>query len=156
MGPASSLGKYVKHVATQAEIDLRFLRGDGYRDFVLRLMRKLKDGRLPLRRIRQETRTTTTFQCSGFRIEKILWRLGDGKTVRPDLIKRRSYKYQSPVPNAFFREIYRRDFTESKRLTAADHTGQLGVVARQDREDRFRADWYLDESKNALDESRDS
>ena len=153
MGPASSLGKYIKHVATQAEIDLRFLRGDGYRDFILRLMRKLKDADYLFE---ESARNANNDDVPVFRlrIEKILWRLGDGKTVRPDLIKRRSYKYQSPAPNAFFREIYRRDFTESKRLIAADHTGQLGVVARQDREDRFRADWYLDESKNALDESR--
>ena len=88
------------------------------------------------------------------RIEKILWKLGDGETVRPDPIKRRSYKDQEPTPNTFFGEIYRRDFTDSKRLTAQDHTGQLGVDTRQDREDRFRADWYLDESKRILDESK--
>ena len=88
------------------------------------------------------------------RIEKIQWKLGDGDTVSPDPIKRRSYKEQVRTPNAFFREIYRRDFAESKRLAAADHTGQLGVEARQDRENRFRADWYLDESRKVLDESR--
>ena len=88
------------------------------------------------------------------RIEMILWKFGDGETVRPDLIKRRSYKEQAQEPNTFFRNIYRQDFTKSKRLAAGDHTGQLGVEARQDREDRFRADWYLDESRKALDESR--
>ena len=74
--------------------------------------------------------------------------------VRPDPIKRRSYKDLTPTPNAFFRDVYQRNFTESKGLAAADHTGQLGVDARQDRENRFRADWYLDESRTVLDESR--
>lgn len=153
MGPASSLGKYIKHVAQQAEVDPDALRGDRYRDFILRLMHKLKEADY----LFQETaRNANNEEAPVFRlrIEKIQWTLGDGETVRSDPIKRRSYKDQTPAPNAFFREIYRRDFAESKRLAAADHTGQLGVDARQDRENRFRADWYIDESKKVLDESR--
>ena len=153
MGPASALGKYIKHVAMQSEVPPNVLRGDHYRDFILRLMRKLKDADY----LFEETaRNASNEEVPVFRlrIEKILWKLGDGETVRPDPIKRRSYKDQTSTPNAFFREIYRRDFTESKRLAAADHTGQLGVDARQDREDRFRAEWYLDKSRKVLDESR--
>jgi superfamily II DNA/RNA helicase len=153
MGPASSLGKYIKHVAKQAGVDPNALRGDHYRQFILRLMRKLKDADY----LFEETaRNANNEEVPVFRlrIEKILWKLGDGETVRPDPIKRRSYKDQVPTPNAFFREIYRRNFAESKRLAAADHTGQLGVDARQDREDRFRADWYLDEARKVFDESR--
>ena len=155
MGPASALGKYIKHVAMQSEVDPNVLRGGHYRDFILRLMCKLKDADY----LFEETaRNASNEEVPVFRlrIEKILWKLGDGETVRPDPIKRRSYKDQSSTPNAFFREIYRRDFSESKRLAAADHTGQLGVDARQDREDRFRADWYLDQSKKVLDERQDS
>ena len=36
------------------------------------------------------------------RIEKMLWRLGDGQTVKADVIKRRAYKDQRPKPNEFF------------------------------------------------------
>ena len=153
MGPASSLGKYIKHVASQADVDPNVLRGDHYRALVLRLMRKLKDADYLFE---DTARNAHNDEVPVFRlrIEKILWTLGDGATVRPDPIKRRFYKNQTPTPNAFFREIYQRDFTKSKRLAAADHTGQLGVDARQDREERFRADWYLDESKKTLDESR--
>ena len=153
MGPASSLGKYIKHVAKQAGVDPNVLRGDRYRDFILRLMRKLKDADYLLE---ETARNASNEEVPVFRlrIEKILWKLGDGETVRPDPIKRRSYKDQKLTPNAFFREIYRRDFTESKRFAAADHTGQLGVDTRQDREDRFRADWYLDESRKVDDEGK--
>ena len=153
MGPASSLGKYIKHVAMQSEVDPNVLQGDHYRDFILRLMHKLKDADY----LFEETaRNANNAEVPVFRlrIEMILWKFGDGETVRPDLIKRRSYKEQAPAPNTFFRNIYRQDFTKSKRLAAADHTGQLGVEARQDREDRFRADWYLDKSRKVLDESR--
>ena len=153
MGPASSLGKYIKHVAKQSEIAPNVLQGGYYRNFILRLMRKLKAADY----LFEETaRNASNEEVPVFRlrIEKILWKPGDGETVRPDPIKRRSYKVQTSTPNDFFREIYRLDFTEGKRLAAADHTGQLGVAARQDREDRFRADWYLDESRKTLDESR--
>ena len=47
------------------------------------------------------------------RIDKILWRLGDGETVKPDPIKRRAYKQQAPRPNEFFRDMYR-DFAPVK------------------------------------------
>ena len=153
MGPASALGKYIKHVAMQSEVVPNVLRGDHYRDFILRLIRKLKAADYLFEETARNARNEEV-PVFRLRIEKILWKLGDGETVRPDPIKRRSYKDQTSTPNAFFREIYRRDFAESKRLAAADHTGQLGVDARQDREERFRADWYLDKSRKVLDESR--
>ena len=153
MGPASSLGKYIKHLANQSDVDPNVLRGDNYRDFILRFMRKLKDADYLFEETARNAKNEEV-PVFRLRIEKILWKLGDGETVRTDPIKRRSYKDQLPTPNNFFREIYRRDFTESKRLAAEDHTGQLRVTPRQEREDRFRADWYLDESKKILDENR--
>lgn len=153
MGPASSLGKYIKHLASQAGIDPDVLRGDRYRTFILRLMRKLKDADY-LYEETAKNASNESVPVFRLRIDKILWKLGDGKTVKADPIKRRSYRDQQQTPNAFFKAVYRRDFTESKRLAAEDHTGQLGVDTRQDREDRFRADWFLDESKTILDEEK--
>lgn len=153
MGPASSLGKYIKHAAKQAGVDLADLKGDHYRTFILHLMRKLKDADYL---IEETARSANNEEIPVFRLRivKILWKLGDGETVKPDLIKRRAYKDQRPEPNVFFRDIYRRNSSQRNRLSAADHTGQLNVDQRQDREDRFRADWYLDEAKTQLDESR--
>ena len=153
MGPASSLGKYIKFLGNEAEVDPNVFRGEHYRDFIIRLMRKLRDADYLLE---ETARNANNEEVPVFRlrIEKILWKLGDGETVKHDPIKRRSYKDQQPTPNAFFREVYQRDFTKGKRLAAEDHTGQLGVEARQDREDRFRADWYLDESRKVLDEKK--
>ncbi len=153
MGSASSLGKYVKLVAKQAGVTPEVLTGDNYREFMLRLMRKLKDADYLFEETARgaDNQEVPVFRL---RIETIVWKLGDGETVKPESIKRRSYKDQNPEPNIFFRDLYRRDFTERKRLIAADHTGQLNVDARQDREDRFRADWYHDEAKKQTDESR--
>ena len=153
MGPASSLGKYVKHLANQVDVDPNTLRGDYYRDSILRLMRKLKDADYLYEETARNTKNEMV-PVFRLRIDKILWKLGDEETVKADPIKRLSYKEQNWNPNPFFREIYRLDFEESKRLAAEDHTGQLSVDARQDREDRFRADWYLDDSNKVPDENK--
>jgi hypothetical protein len=152
MGPASALGKYVKHVVKQQGVDLD-LRGDRYRDFIMQLMRKLKDADYLFER---SARSDKNVEVPVFRlrIEKVLWRLGDGVTVRADVVKRRSYKDQKPKPNEFFREMYRRDFSPSKRLRAEDHTGHVKPEDRREREDRFRADWFLDEARKQPDEKR--
>ncbi len=153
MGPTSSLGKYIKHFAKQTGADSVNLRGDNYKEFILHLMRKLKDADYLYEEIarNENNEEVPVFRL---RIETILWRLGDGENVQPDPIKRLSYKNYRPMPNIFFRDIYQRDITNRKRLNAADHTGQLNVDTRQEREDCFRADWYLDEAKKQLDESK--
>ena len=135
MGPASALGKYVKHVAKQNGLDLDSLRGDLYRDFIMLLMRKLKEADYLFE---QTARSDKNEEVPVFRlrIEKLLWKLGDGETVKADVIKRRSYKEQNPRPNAFFRDMYRRDFSPSKRLRAEDHTGHVKTEDRAEREDR--------------------
>ena len=151
MGPASSLGKYIKHMAKKVGAEPGDYKGDRYREYILALMRKLADADYLYEEI---ARSANDEEVPVFRlrIEKILWKRGDGVTVKPDVIKRRSYKEQTPKPNVFFRDIYKRDYTQSKRLMAADHTGQLGNDARQDREARFRAEWYVDEGKKKLDD----
>ena len=153
MGPTSGLGKYIKHVAKRVELDPDALRAERYREFILRLMRKLKEADYL---VEEAARSTSGDEVPVFRlrIDKIQWKLGDGQTVRVDPIKRRAYKDRALAPNTFFQALYRRDFADTKRLAAADHTGQLGVQTRQDREERFRADWYLDEAGTVPDESR--
>lgn len=153
MGPASSLGKYISHVARRVNQGSEVEGRDRYRNFILRLMRKLTAADYL---VEENSKDQNNDEVPVFRlrIDKILWKRGDGETVKPDSIKRRSYKDLTQAPNVFFRDIYRHDFSGSKPLTAADHSGQLSVAARQDREERFRADWYIDESQGILDENR--
>lgn len=153
MGRASALGKYLKHFAIMKGLDTSTLRGDHYRDFILKLMRKLKDADYLFE---QTARSAKNEEVPVFRlrIEKLLWKLGDGTAVKADVIKRRSYKDQQPGPNEFFRDMYRRNFSLAKRLRAEDHTGQLKTEIRQERENRFRAEWFLDEAKTQPDEAR--
>lgn len=136
MGPASALGKFIKLYIRQRGLDVD-LRGDRYRDFILLLMKKLEQADyLKVQTARSEQNDEVPVYR--LKIEKIIWRLGDGDTVKADLIKRRSYKDQAPRPNVFFREMYRRDFSKSKRLRGEDHTGQLDTDTRIEREDLFR------------------
>lgn len=158
MGSSSALGKYIKHVFKQEYGDSANLKGEKYREFILCLMRKLRDADYLYEEI-AKNEANEQIPVFRLRINKILWKLGNGENVKPDLIKRRTYKSQKPKPNVFFRDIYQRDFAQTKRLIAADHTGQLqrdsnGEDPRQDREDRFRAEWYLDETKKHLDENK--
>ncbi len=152
MGPASGLGKYIKLFVKQQDIEID-LRGEHYRTFINLLLKKLEGADYL---VSQEAKgeKNEKIKLYRLRIEKLIWRVGDLKTVKADLIKRRSYKSQAPQPNLFFQDLYRRDFARAKRLRAEDHTGQLGVEERRDREDRFRADWYLDADKKVLDVPR--
>ena len=158
MGPTSALGKYIKNyikdTANPGGASPDMNQGENYRDFVLRLMHKLAGADYL---VKETARNLTNEEVPVFqlRINKILWKAaGDDKAVKPDPIKRRSYKDVTLSPNNFFRNVYQQDFTDTKQLTAADHTGQLGVELRQSREDQFRAEWYIDESDKVPDESR--
>jgi len=152
VGPASALGKFLKQVVRKKELDLD-LRGDAYERYILKLLSKLTEAQyLTVQEARTEANEPTNVYR--LRIDKVIWKLGDGETVKADVIKRRAYKAQNPRPNEFFREMYRRDFAPGKRLRAEDHTGQLGVDDRRDREDRFRAEWFLDPAKKQVDETK--
>ena len=137
MGPASALGKFVKNYARTHAPDLN-LRGEHYAEFIGHLMKALEGADyLKVQTARNEDNKEVPIYR--LKIEKILWKLGDGKTVKPDVVKQRAYKEQSPTPNTFFREIYQRDVTRSKRLRGEDHTGQLDTDMRIEREERFRS-----------------
>jgi hypothetical protein len=154
IGPTSSLGKYVKKYVKDSDLDTTPVQGDHYKDFILGLCRKLVDADYLHE---QEAKADGGDKIPVFRlkIDKLVWSLGDGETVKNDVIKRRSYKNATLPPNVFFRDMYRRDFVTVKRLRAADHTGQLDKDDRLDREDRFKCDWWLDpDTKRKRDEDK--
>lgn len=136
LGPASALGKYIKRFASQHDPSVD-LKKDKYRPFVMALMTKLEQADF-LRSQRAKSDQGTEVPIYRLRLEKIQWRLGDGQTVRAEVVKQRSYKEQSPQPNIFFRELYQRDMGLMKRLRGEDHTGQLSTDTRIEREHLFR------------------
>src|SRR5262249_25759430 len=136
MGPASALGKFIKLFARQRDLNVD-LSSNGYRKFILDLMENLEQaGFLKSQTARSDKNEQVPVYR--LRLEKIIWKPGDGKTVKADVIKLRSYKEQAPRPNEFFRALYQRDFASVKRLRGEDHTAQLGTDERIEREDLFR------------------
>ncbi|MDO8812288.1 MAG: DEAD/DEAH box helicase [Gallionella sp.] len=136
MGPASALGKFVKLYVKKNEIDLD-LKGPNYRTFIERLMTMLEQADF-LKSQMAKNEKNEPVPIYRLRLDKIVWKLGDEKTVKADVIKQRSYKDQAPGPNLFFQSLYLRDFSKVKRQRGEDHTGQLGTDVRIEREDLFR------------------
>ncbi len=136
MGPASALGKYIKLIVRQLNIDLD-LRGDKYNEFILKLMNRLEAADYLKS---QMARSDKNEEVPVFRLklDKIIWKLGDNETVKPDSIKQRAYKHQTARPNLFFQSLYQRNFAALKCLQGDDHTGQLNSDVRIQREDQFR------------------
>ena len=136
MGPASALGKFIKLYVRQNDIDID-LKGQNYRTFIERLMAMLEQADFLKSQIARNAKNEEV-PVYRLRLEKIVWKVGDGETVKADVIKQRSYKDQAPRPNIFFRSLYSRDFSKVKRLRGEDHTGQLSTDVRIEREDLFR------------------
>lgn len=141
MGPASALGKFIKLYVRQRAQDLDLgdlnLKGDHYRHFILKLMERLEQADYLKSQVARNEKNEEV-PVYRLRLKKLIWKLGDGKTVEADVIKQRSYKDQAPRPNAFFQALYQRDFASAKRLRGEDHTGQLGTDTRVEREGLFR------------------
>lgn len=153
MGPTSALGKFIKQFVKQEKLDPETVRGDHYAAFILKLMDKLREADY-LHESKAPNRNNEQVPVYRLKIDRILWKAGDRQTVKADVIKRRSFRNLAPKPNLFFQDLYSREFGDGKRLLAGDHTGQLDFDTRRDREDKFRCDWYTDETKAHYDEER--
>ena len=134
IGPQSMFGKFLKAEAKDYGIDLK---GKEYSDYLHALLGRLSDaGYIDGRQIKiNASEELTVYQL---RVDKIIWKLGDKKTVCIDSIRNRSYKLLPPKPNTFFQKFYTEDFQQSKSLVGAEHTAQLNTEQRIDREERFR------------------
>jgi len=152
MGPASSLGKYIKQYVKMRGIEID-LKKDSYREFILQTMDMLEQADF-LKSFPARSEQNADVKIYRLRLESVIWKVGDGATVKADVIKRRSYKELAPEPNEFFQTLYLRDFSTMKRFRGEDHTGQLNTDTRLDREDRFRAEWYMDEARTRMDETK--
>jgi len=152
MGPASSLGRFIRDYVKQHNLGID-LKKDGYRDLIYQTMELLEQADY-LKSFPAKSEQNDEIRIYRLRLEKVIWTAGDGLTVKADLIKRRTYKRQTPQPNQFFKTLYSRDFSTMKRFRSEDHTGQLNNETRMEREDRFRADWYTDNAKTVLDHQK--
>ncbi len=146
IGPQSGYGKFVRNLAREkAAMEMR---PADYADFIEKLLAALEHKAGYLTSNDAKTRNGQPTRVYQLKLTEVVWKLGDGKTVRADAVKLRAYKQLTLRPNPFFQEVYRRDFSAGKLLLAADHTGQLGYKDKQDREERFRAEWKTKDGRD--------
>jgi superfamily II DNA/RNA helicase len=136
MGPASSLGKFIKLFAKQRGLQVD-LKKDNYRTFILMLMAKLEEADY-LRSWPARSDQNVEIPIYRLKLDHVIWRRGDRQTVKAEMIRQRSYKDRTVRPNAFFQTLYLRDFSKGKRFRGEDHTGQLSTDTRIEREELFR------------------
>jgi hypothetical protein len=108
IGPASALGKFIKLYVRQNNLIVD-LRKDAYREFMLQLMAKLEEADY-LRSHRARNEENAEVLIYRLRLHKLIWRLGDGVSVRTEIVKQRSYKDRSAQPNIFLQAALRARF----------------------------------------------
>lgn len=153
MALTSALGKYIRQFF--AEKDPTFqLNKESFEDIIDQLLELLEKTGFVVKHEKRDAQGQPTYVYQ-LRLDRIIWKPGDGKRVRRDEVKIRSYKSFQEKPNRFFKRIYETDFSKIKTLRGEDHTGQLKNDLRIDREDRFRADFYKDvDGKRVLDDDK--
>lgn len=133
-GLQSSLGKFIRNEARKKEV---ILNRENYTEFMTSLFELMRNaGWL----YREEINAGNDEYVNVYQIniDKIIWKLGDEKTVRPDKIKMRSYKEKDLKPNIYFQNIYKINFKDYKKFEGNVHTGQDSIDDRRKREQKFR------------------
>lgn len=146
IGPQSGYGRFVRRFV-QEKLSHE-LKASAYQDFIERLLTALENKAGYLSSVEARNRDGNPTRLYQLKLTEIMWKPGDGKTVRADAVKLRAYKALALRPNPFFQEVYRRDYGTGKLLLAADHTGQLNYKDKQDREERFRAEWKTKDGRD--------
>ncbi len=135
VGPQSYLGKYLRRLFSNHEMDV--LRGEDLSTFVDLLCGVLERGHF----LKSELVRGKKGETKGYRlrIDAVQWKLGNGKVVLADEVRVASYRTIESQPNDFFKKFYQQDFgTFNRTLIGREHTGQLNNDDRIDREGKFR------------------
>lgn len=152
IGPQSGFGRFARRFV-QEKLN-RALKPYDYQDFIEALLVALENKAGYLTSVEAKNREGRPTRLYQLKLTEVIWKPGDGNSVRMDSVKLRAYKDLKLRPNPFFQEVYRRDYGTGKLLLAADHTGQLNYKDKQDREERFRAEWKTKDGRDDESEIR--
>lgn len=131
IGYLSGLGKYIKSEFSKRGQTLTI---EAYNDFISHLLEKLNGTYFS---ITNEGGSGGRYPAYQLLITSILWKAGDGKHIKPDMIRMRTYKYQESKPNLYFQNIYKSDYSLYKTFKGDVHTAQNSNEERQERELEF-------------------
>ncbi|RPA66880.1 DEAD/DEAH box helicase [Cyclobacteriaceae bacterium YHN15] len=136
IGATSNLGKYLKRLFVKHGLDP--IKGKALNEYIASVCDILKKGNfLSESPIEGEKGTVRGFRL---RVEKVIWKLGDGENILPDEVRINTTADGLKVkPNHYFKRFYQQDFRNfDKFFTASEHTGQVPSRDRIDREKAFR------------------
>ena len=130
IGPASSLGQYVRFFAKQHGVELDH---KGLVEEMPKLLNCISGlGYLHC--------NTDLCNQSLYRLDlsTVEWVPGDPEAMVLDEVRNRSAKKWAVKPNEFFRELYEQSPDRLKELIAREHTGQVKAKEREEIEQQFR------------------
>lgn len=134
-GVNSYLGKYLKRLWSKHNIEVP--KSAEFAEYIVRVCHLLAQGNF----LKAETVTGEKGEAIGYRlrIDKVIWKLGNGKDILPDQVRLSSMREVNSEPNSYFKKFYQQDFGRfAKPLIGKEHTGQLGNGDRISRENDFR------------------
>lgn len=122
-GPTSGYGKYFKRLYNEVYPDDR-INNDIYYQSIEQIFNILGEaGYLSS----TEVVDTNNENTSVYRlnIDYLIWKKGNGETLRRDEVKNLSYRGADKEANQFFKKVYSTDLSNMKKLAASNHTGQI-------------------------------
>ena len=136
VGYTSVFGRYIRNTAKVNGVEIS--GKTDYLEFTHKLLGLLCEaGWLTATKSKTEEGTATSIYQ--LRVDMLVWKKGDGTSLKEDLIKNRSYKPLKPRPNRYFQKFYKTNFQELKPVEGSEHTGQINNEKRKSREEDFRS-----------------
>lgn len=135
IGFLSGVGRYVKRKYREKGLDT--LTGAAYAEFIVQLCEKLVAGHF----LAKEELNTKPHKITGYRLrlDKVLWKLGDGEKVQVDEVRQYRYRAAASLPNRFFQRLYREGLPAGHGVVGREHTAQIEPGEREKREGQFRS-----------------
>lgn len=135
IGFLSGLGRYVKR--KYRDKGLGILTKVDYAEFIKQLCGKLKEGHF----LAMDELNTKPDKIIGYRLrlDKVLWKLGDGEHVQVDEVRQYRYRAHASEPNRFFQQLYRDGLPAGRGVVGREHTAQIDAAEREEREGEFRS-----------------
>ncbi|MGI8826222.1 MAG: DEAD/DEAH box helicase [Chloroflexota bacterium] len=135
LGWRSTIGRYLRSHHTYGRGE--DLSADEVEDLVRHIVRCLRGDIVSVKTRKGEDWGTQIIAGA------LLWTPGNGKAAGPDVVRskalhQRRKQHLSDEPNRYFERLYRDRAPYLKGVTGREHTGAVGALDREEREEEFR------------------
>ena len=135
IGIRSKLGQYLRY---NTDLESYVNSTEDYENILSKLFHAF-EGFFFVKEEVNDTGTGEKVPIYRLKVDSMVWKADDGKTVPVDPVNYRSYKTIENNLNNYFRDVYSNAVYKNIYLKSAEHTGQIGNEDRIEREDDFRA-----------------